>query len=366
MVANQALTLIFEATCAIIEKNKEVIMSLLDRLKRAFTGEDPNIQSTVRPEEIEPKIILDKKYDQGTEKTANKFKEKMNALFASFREVDEDFFDDLEETLIASDVGFDMTLAISDAVREEVQLRNARTGEQVKNTVIETMINIYEKGGDPQVTMRTNPNGPTVYLFVGVNGVGKTTAIGKFAYHLKQEGKKVLLAAGDTFRAGAVEQLEEWARRIDVPIVTGRDQGDPASVVFDALKQAKVDQVDYLLVDTAGRLQNKTNLMAELEKINRIIRREIPDAPHETLLVLDATTGQNALIQAKEFDKTVNISGIILTKMDGSAKGGVVFAIRYELDVPVKYITVGEQLDDLRQFDPEQFIYYMVKGVVEL
>ncbi|AMB98960.1 signal recognition particle-docking protein FtsY [Aerococcus urinaehominis] len=341
-------------------------MSLFNRIKKAFTGEDPLVADQAQTaEEKEDQIVFDK-YDKGVEKTRRSFSDRMNELFAGFREVDEDFFDDLEEVLISSDVGFDMTLALSDALREEVQLKNARSGEDVKNTIIQKMIEIYDKGGQADVAIVENPDGPTVVLFVGVNGVGKTTTIGKMAYQLKQEGKKVLLAAGDTFRAGAVAQLEEWGKRVDVPVVVGRPNGDPASVVFDAVKQAKTEDFDYLLVDTAGRLQNKVNLMAELEKMKRVIEREIPGGPHETLLVLDATTGQNALIQAKEFDQTVDITGLVLTKLDGTAKGGVIFAIRYELDIPVKFIGLGEQLDDLQAFDAEAFIYQLVKDVVEV
>ncbi|MDO4679654.1 MAG: signal recognition particle-docking protein FtsY [Aerococcus sp.] len=341
-------------------------MGLFDRIKQAFTGEDPLMEKQNETKEAEKEKIVLEKYDQGVEKTRLSFSERLNELFAGFREVDEEFFDDLEETLITSDVGFDMTLALSDAVRDEVKRRGVTKGEDVKNTVIEKMIDIYDRGGEPNIKIKENPNGPTVILFVGVNGAGKTTTIGKMAYQLKQAGNKVLLAAGDTFRAGAVEQLEKWAARVNVPIVTGRTKADPASVCFDAVKQAQADQVDYLLIDTAGRLQNKKNLMAELEKMNRVIGREIPDAPQETLLVLDATTGQNALQQAKEFAQTVNITGLILTKMDGTAKGGVIFAIRYEMDLPVKFIGLGEGIDDLQPFDAEKFIYQMIKDVIEV
>ncbi|MDO4670818.1 MAG: signal recognition particle-docking protein FtsY [Aerococcus sp.] len=341
-------------------------MGLFDRIKKAFTGEDPLVEEQAKSrEEEKEKIVLDK-YDQGVEKTRRSFSERLNELFAGFREVDEDFFDDLEETLITSDVGFDMTLALSDAVRDEVKRRGVSKGEDVKNTVIEKMIDIYDQGGEPDVAIKENPNGPTVILFVGVNGAGKTTTIGKMAHQLKAQGHSVLLAAGDTFRAGAVEQLVKWADRVEVPIVTGREKADPASVCFDAVKKAQAEQVDYLLIDTAGRLQNKKNLMAELEKMNRVIGREIPGAPQETLLVLDATTGQNALQQAKEFAQTVNITGLILTKMDGTAKGGVIFAIRYEMDLPVKFVGLGEGLDDLQPFDAEKFIYQMVRDVVEI
>lgn len=339
-------------------------MGLFDRIKRAFTGEE----ATIKPEtpEKEEKEIVFEKYDKGVEKTRRSFSERINELFASFREVDEEFFDDLEETLITSDVGFDMTLAISDAVREEIQLKGVTSGEQVKNTVIEKMVEIYDQGQEPDVTIKTNPDGPTVILFVGVNGVGKTTTIGKYAHQLKEQGHSVLLAAGDTFRAGAIEQLVKWAERVGCPIVTGHENGDPASVCYDAVKRAISENFDYLLIDTAGRLQNKVNLMAELDKMNRVIGREIPNAPQETLLVLDATTGQNALQQAKEFAKTVNITGLVLTKLDGTAKGGVIFAIRYEMAIPVKLIGLGEGMDDLQQFDSENFIYSMIKEVVEV
>ena len=341
-------------------------MGLFDRIKRAFTGEDEIVEQQRQSESPSQEQIVFEKYDKGVEKTRRSFSERMNELFAGFRQVDDEFFDDLEETFISSDVGFDMTLALSDAVREEVQRRGARSGEEVKDVIIEKMVDIYDKGGEPDVEINENPDGPTVVLFVGVNGVGKTTTIGKMAYQLKQDGKKVLLAAGDTFRAGAIEQLEEWARRIDVPIVTGKAQGDPVSVAFDAAKTAREGGYDYLLVDTAGRLQTKINLMNELDKMKRILTRELPGSPHEILLVLDATTGQNALVQAKEFDKTVDIDGIVLTKLDGTAKGGVIFAIRYEMDIPVKFIGLGEKVDDLQVFDAEKFIYQLIKDVVEV
>src|SRR5699024_540623 len=341
-------------------------MGLFDRIKRAFTGEDEIVEQQRQAESPSQDQIVFEKYDKGVEKTRRSFSDRMNELFAGFRQVDDEFFDDLEETFISSDVGFDMTLALSDAVREEIQRRGASSGEQVKDVIIEKMVEIYDKGGEPNVEINENPDGPTVILFVGVNGVGKTTTIGKMAYQLKQDGKKVLLAAGDTFRAGAIEQLEEWARRIDVPIVTGKAQGDPASVAFDAAKTAREGGYDYLLVDTAGRLQIIINVMNELGKMKRILTRELPGSPHEILLVLDATTGQNALVQAKEFDKTVDIDGIVLTKLDGTAKGGVIFAIRYEMDIPVKFIGLGEKVDDLQVFDAEKFIYQLIKNVVEV
>lgn len=339
-------------------------MGLFDRIKQAFTGEDPALTHQTKSSE-EEKIIFEK-YDKGVEKTRKTFSQKMNDLFAGFREVDEDFFDDLEETLIMSDVGFDMTLALSDAVREAIQRKGITQGEEVKQTVIEELIRIYDKGEEGKVVLQENEEGPTVYLFVGVNGVGKTTTIAKMAYRYASQGKKVLLAAGDTFRAGAVEQLMKWGERLDVPVVIGKGNGDPSAVVYDAMKKAQTEGYDYLLIDTAGRLQNKVNLMNELEKMNRVIKREIPAAPHETLLVLDATTGQNALVQAKEFHKTVDLTGLVLTKLDGTAKGGVIFAIRYELDLPVKLIGLGEAMDDLQIFSAENFIYQLVRSVVEV
>lgn len=335
-------------------------MGLFDRIKRAFTGEDV----TQEPVNEEKRIVIDK-FDKGMEKTRRSFSDKLNELFAGFREVDEDFFDDLEEVLISADVGFDMTIAISDVLREEMRLKPTRTGEQVKNLIVETMVDIYEKGKTGLPTIKENPDGLTVIMFVGVNGVGKTTTIGKYAHKLKNEGKRVLLAAGDTFRAGAIEQLEVWAERVGVDVVTSGAHSDPASVVFDALKKGNAEKYDYLLIDTAGRLQNKVNLMKELEKMNRIIQREIPGGAAETLLVLDATTGQNALIQAKQFKETTDVTGLILTKLDGTAKGGVILAIRQELEIPVKFVGLGEGMNDLQMFDPEQYIYGLVKDLVE-
>lgn len=335
-------------------------MGLFDRIRRAFTGED----AVVKQQEDTAESLVLKKYDKGMEKTRKSFSERLNELFADFRTIDEEFFERLEETFISSDVGFDMTLAITDALREEVRLSNATDPQSVRRVIIETLVNIYEKGGNNLSSIQEKEPKPTILLFVGVNGVGKTTTIGKIAWKLKQEGKSVLLAAGDTFRAGAIQQLAAWGERIDVPVVQGREGGDPASVVFDAIKQAKAEQVDYLLIDTAGRLQNKVNLMNELEKINRIIERESGRKADETLLVLDATTGQNALIQAKQFNETVELSGLVLTKLDGTAKGGVILSIRHELDIPVKFVGLGEQMDDLQPFDAEQYIYGLIKDSI--
>ncbi|MDD6453781.1 MAG: signal recognition particle-docking protein FtsY, partial [Lactobacillus sp.] len=265
------------------------------------------------------------KYDRGLKKSRTGFGAKLNHFLANFRHVDEDFFEDLEDLLIESDVGYDMAMKISDELREEVKLQNAKSKQDVSNVIIEKMVDLYEDAGiDENPDLNFAKEGPTVIMFVGVNGAGKTTTIGKMAKRFKDEGKRVLLAAGDTFRAGAVEQLDVWAKRDGVDIVMGPANGDPAAVVFDGVKKAKEENYDILLVDTAGRLQNKVNLMNELAKMKRIMAREIPDAPHEVLLVLDATTGQNALNQAKLFKESTDVSGIVLTKLDGTARGGIV------------------------------------------
>lgn len=308
----------------------------------------------------------DDKYEQGLAKSRSGFGARLNALLANFRHVDEDFFDDLEEALIESDVGFDMAVSLSDQLREEVKLQNAKSQQEVTNVIIEKLVDIYEQQGkneDNQIHFAEN--GPTVILFVGVNGVGKTTTIGKMAALYQRQGKKVLLAAADTFRAGATEQLQVWGERDHVKVVTGPDQGDPAAVVYDAVSQAKNENYDVLFVDTAGRLQNKVNLMNELAKMKRIISREIDGAPQEVLLVLDSTTGQNALTQAKLFKESTDVTGIVLTKLDGTARGGIVLAIRNELHLPVKMVGLGEQVDDLQAFDASEFVYGLFKGLVK-
>lgn len=311
---------------------------------------------------VEP---ADDKYEKGLAKSRSGFGARLNKFLANFRHVDEDFFEDLEDLLIESDVGFEMTQQLSDALREEVKLQNAKTKQDVSNVIIEKMVELYEAAGqDEQTGLQMAPEGPTVIMFVGVNGAGKTTTIGKMAAAFKQDGKKVLLVAADTFRAGATEQLAVWAERDGVDIVTGPEKGDPAAVVFDGVKRAKEANYDILLVDTAGRLQNKVNLMNELAKMKKILTREIPAAPHEVLLVLDSTTGQNALNQAKLFKESTAVTGIVLTKLDGTARGGIVLAIRNELHLPVKYVGLGEKVDDLQVFDPAEFVYGLFKGLV--
>ena len=303
------------------------------------------------------------KYDRSLKKTRTGFGARLNAFFANFRSVDEDFFEDLEELLITSDVGVQVASNLTEDLRYEARLENTKKPDALRQLIIEKLVDIYEKDG--RFNEKINfQNGLTVMLFVGVNGVGKTTSIGKLAYKYKQEGKKVMLVAADTFRAGAVAQLAEWGRRVDVPVVTGPEKSDPASVVFDGLERAKAENVDILMIDTAGRLQNKDNLMAELEKIGRIIKRVDPAAPHETFLALDASTGQNALVQAKEFSKITPVTGIVLTKIDGTARGGVVLAIRQELDIPVKLIGFGEKIDDIGEFNSENFMRGLLEGLV--
>mgnify|MGYP002550732299 CR=1 FL=1 len=322
-------------------------------------GENDSEQSASK--DVLEEKTEEERYDKGLAKSRKGFGAKINALLANFRHVDEDFFDDLEETLIEADVGYETAMNISDELRDEVKLRNAKKKSDVSDAIIERLVNLYEESGKGEDNaLHFAKQGPTVFLFVGVNGVGKTTTIGKLAHRYKEEGKKVLLAAGDTFRAGAIEQLAEWGRRVGVDVVKKPEQSDPAAVVYDAVVKAKQENYDILLVDTAGRLQNKVNLMKELDKI----KREIPDAPHEVLLALDATTGQNALTQAKQFKEVTDVTGIVLTKLDGTARGGIVLAIRNELKLPVKLVGLGEQMDDLRDFDPQEFVIGLFKGLV--
>ena len=320
---------------------------------------EPILQAAPETESVQDK------YTKGLTKSRKTFGQRMNELFANFRTVDEDFFEEVEETLIGADVGFDAAMKIADALRQEVKLRNVKKTADVQNVIIEKLVDLYGEAGVGEVNELNMQPGLTVILFVGVNGVGKTTSIGKLAHQFKAEGKKVLLAAADTFRAGAIDQLVVWGERAGVEVVRGNAGGDPAAVVFDAMERAKRENADVLLVDTAGRLQNKVNLMNELEKIKRIIQRVDPTAPHEVLLVLDATTGQNAMNQAKQFKETTDVSGLVLTKLDGTAKGGIVLAIRNELRLPVKLVGLGEGINDLEPFDPNEFVVGLFKGLIK-
>ena len=326
--------------------------------------EEPVVEEmTSEPEIAQPTETVQEKYNRSLKKTRTGFGAALNAFFANFRSVDEEFFEELEELLIMSDVGVQVASNLTEELRYEARLENAKKPDVLRRVIIEKLVDLYEKDGqyNEQINFK---DGLTVMLFVGVNGVGKTTSIGKLAHKYKKEGKKVMLVAADTFRAGAVAQLAEWGRRVDVPVVTGPEKSDPASVVFDGMERAVAEQVDVLMIDTAGRLQNKDNLMAELEKIGRIIKRVDPTAPHETFLALDASTGQNALVQAKEFSKITPITGIVLTKIDGTARGGVVLAIREELDIPVKLIGFGEKIDDIGEFNSENFMRGLLEGLI--
>ena len=340
---------------------EEIVQPQSDEAETEFFEEEEAnqaIEETPRVQETEQE-----KYDRSLKKTRTGFGARLNAFFANFRSVDEDFFEELEELLIMSDVGVQVASNLTEELRYEAKLENAKKPEALRRVIIEKLVELYEKDGNYNESINFQ-DGLTVMLFVGVNGVGKTTSIGKLAHRYKQAGKKVMLVAADTFRAGAVAQLAEWGRRVDVPVVTGPEKADPASVVFDGMERAVAEGIDILMIDTAGRLQNKENLMAELEKIGRIIKRVVPEAPHETFLALDASTGQNALVQAKEFSKITPVTGIVLTKIDGTARGGVVLAIREELNIPVKLIGFGEKIDDIGEFNSENFMRGLLEGLL--
>ncbi|MGX7025611.1 signal recognition particle-docking protein FtsY [Vagococcus hydrophili] len=351
-----------------------------EQVESEVSVEEPiveEVQPVVEEAPIQEEVVVEQpkveeettveKYDKGLEKSRKTFGQFMNNLFSNFRMVDDEFFEELEEALIRADVGFETAMRISDELQEEVKLKNVKKQSDVQNTIIEKLVEIYDaEGADENNELNIQTDGPTIILFVGVNGVGKTTSIGKLAHRYKQDGKKVLLAAADTFRAGAIDQLAVWGERAGVDVVKHAAGSDPAAVVFDAVEKTKKENYDILLVDTAGRLQNKVHLMKELEKMKRIIEREYPSAPHEVLLVVDATTGQNAMVQAKEFKDTTDVTGIVLSKLDGTAKGGMVLAIRNELHLPVKLVGLGERITDLEDFDPNQFVYGLFKDLMEM
>ena len=334
------------------EENTELLETVEENNSEVLEPETPQAEETVQ-----------EKYDRSLKKTRTGFGARLNAFFANFRSVDEEFFEELEELLIMSDVGVQVASNLTEELRYEAKLENAKKPDILRRVIIEKLVELYEKDGNYDESIHFQ-DGLTVMLFVGVNGVGKTTSIGKLAHRYKQADKKVMLVAADTFRAGAVAQLAEWGRRVDVPVVTGPEKADPASVVFDGMERAVAEGIDILMIDTAGRLQNKDNLMAELEKIGRIIKRVVPEAPHETFLALDASTGQNALVQAKEFSKITPLTGIVLTKIDGTARGGVVLAIREELNIPVKLIGFGEKIDDIGEFNSENFMKSLLEGLI--
>lgn len=316
--------------------------------------------------EAEETVSITNKFKEGLSKTRNQFTSKVNDLVAKYRKVDEDFFEELEEILLQADVGFETVTELMDSLRFEVQRKNIKNTSGIQSVISEKLVEIYNAGEDDVTELQLEESDLSVILFVGVNGVGKTTTIGKLAHRLKGEGKNVMLAAGDTFRAGAIEQLQVWGDRVGVEVIKQSEGSDPAAVMYDAVRAAKSRGVDVLICDTAGRLQNKVNLMNELEKIHRVISREIPNAPHEVLLALDATTGQNALVQAQTFKEVTNVTGIVLTKLDGTAKGGIVLAIRNKLHIPVKFVGLGEQMDDLQPFDAEKYVYGLFADGLDL
>ena len=340
---------------------EEIVQPQSDEAETEFFEEEEAKQTIEETPQVQETV--QDKYDRSLKKTRTGFGARLNAFFANFRSVDEDFFEELEELLIMSDVGVQVASNLTEELRYEAKLENAKKPDALRRVIIEKLVELYEKDGIYNENINFQ-DGLTVMLFVGVNGVGKTTSIGKLANRYKQAGKKVMLVAADTFRAGAVAQLAEWGRRVDVPVVTGPEKADPASVVFDGMERAVAEGIDILMIDTAGRLQNKENLMAELEKIGRIIKRVVPEAPHETFLALDASTGQNALVQAKEFSKITPVTGIVLTKIDGTARGGVVLAIREELNIPVKLIGFGEKIDDIGEFNSENFMKGLLEGLI--
>lgn len=325
-------------------------MGLFNKFKNIFQNKNEETK-----QEIET-------YDKGLEKTRREFSSKLSLLSTKYKKVNDEYFDELEEILIMADIGVNTVMEFVDKLKKRVKHEHIIDTEDLKEIIVDEMFIIYVNNEVIVNKINFSENSPTVLLFVGVNGVGKTTTIGKLAYKLKQEGKKVLLVAGDTFRAGAVEQLNLWGKQLEVPCVSKED-ADPSSVIYDGLEQALKDNVDVVLIDTAGRLQNKVNLMHELDKMNKVIGKIIPGAPHETLLVMDATTGQNGISQAKSFKEITNITGIVLTKLDGTAKGGIVLAIKEHLGLPVKYIGLGEQMADLKVFDIEKYIYGLFKDL---
>ncbi len=317
-------------------------MSFFRKLKEKITGTNETVTE---------------KFKEGLSKTRDQFTSKINDLVAQFREVDEEFFEELEDLLLQADVGFETVMELTDELRLEVQRKNIKNTEGIQSVISEKLVEIYKAGEDDEGELNLQEDDLSVILMVGVNGVGKTTTIGKLAARFQKEGKTVMLAAGDTFRAGAIDQLVVWGERTGVEVIRQSEGSDPAAVMYDAIRAAKSREVDVLICDTAGRLQNKVNLMNELEKIHRVIDREVEGAPHEVLLALDATTGQNALVQAKTFQEATNVTGIVLTKLDGTAKGGIVLAIRNQLNIPVKFVGLGEGVDDLQPFDPEKYVY---------
>lgn len=328
-------------------------MGLFDKLKNIITKKEVEVK---KDETV-------KKYDEGLEKSRNEFVSKLSMLGIKYTKINDEYFDELENILIMADIGVNTVMDFMDRLRKRVKSENITDTKYLNEVIVDELFIIYVNNESITDKINMAEDGPTVILMVGVNGVGKTTTIAKLAYKYKNEGKKVMLVAGDTFRAGAVEQLKIWADRTDT-LFYGKENIDPAGVIFDGLTKAKEENADIVLIDTAGRLHNKVNLMKELEKINKVIGKIIPNAPHETLLVIDATTGQNGIMQAKAFKEITNITGIVLTKLDGTAKGGIVLAIKEEVNIPVKFVGLGEKMTDLIAFDIENYIYGLFKDLM--
>ncbi len=306
-----------------------------------------------------------KKYRIGMEKTRKSSFSRLSALFKSHNDINEELFDELEEIFVMADMGVETVVNFVDELKDDVRTKNITTAQDLQPIIVDKMFDIYLKGEIVNSNLRFNKDGLSVFLFVGVNGVGKTTTIAKVAHKLKNEGKKVLIAAADTFRAGATEQLAIWGDRVGCKVVTGEDGSDPSSVIYKAIQVAKQEKYDVLICDTAGRLQTKVNLMKELEKMKRVISREVEGAPQDTLLVIDATTGQNGLVQAKAFIEATDVSGVVLTKLDGTAKGGIVLAIRDKYNIPIKFVGLGEKMDDLEYFDIEKYVYGLFADLID-
>ena len=326
-------------------------MGLFSKIRDVFAGKD----NQVKKEEI-------KNYDRGLKKSREEFVSKLSGLSKKYKNISEDYFEELENILIMADIGVNTVMSFVDRLRDRVKSEKITDSNVLKEIIVDELFVMYVGNNIIDSKIHFCDNGPTVILFVGVNGVGKTTTIGKIASMYKNKGKKVMLVAGDTFRAGAIEQLEEWGKRTDTKVVSNNSK-DPASVIYDGLEMAKNENYDLVMIDTAGRLQNKSNLMEELSKINRVIKKIIPDGPHETLLVIDATTGQNGISQAKSFKEITNITGIVLTKLDGTAKGGIVLAIKEEVNIPVKFVGLGEGVEQIEAFDIEKYIYGLFKDL---
>jgi fused signal recognition particle receptor len=323
-------------------------MGLFSKLKAKFAGKNASSST---------------KYDQGLAKSRAAFADKLDELAKRYQEVNADYFEELEQILIEADVGVGLTLRLIENLLDKSKNENIKDPKAINDELVDEMFVSYVEGGENIVNeISFSKDGPTVLLVVGVNGVGKTTSIAKLAYRYKKQGKSVLLVAGDTFRAGAVEQLKVWASRLDCPIIYGKEGADPSSVAFDGAKYAKDNHIDLCIVDTAGRLQNKTNLMNELAKMKRVLAKEIPNAPQESFLVIDATTGQNGVEQAKAFKEVTELTGIIITKMDGTSKGGIILSIRDEIGIPVRFIGLGEKMDDFEEFDLDKYLHGLLLG----